>query len=578
MAPFNESPGNRPAPYRPTGTSLPTGEANPGGGANGIPGPVQPTMPNEGGFTPNSPWDQVGNSGGVAGPGSTSTGGPGNFGQPMFPWLMPYGGQFTAPMSPYEQNALGDYSQFVQGGQGLNGAQDYLSKILSGQYLDLNSNPYLGQIQSGMQGIKDYQDAQALKRIQSQGAAGGSAMSGANLGAQADYSRNSNNQFQALMGNLMNENYGRERGMQAMAPGQLGQIAQQTGQGYGQMFSMGGLPRQLQQQDLGAQYGDWLRQTGGMQQAFQYPDMLTQQLLYGGGFRGQTPNQYGNSSGDLLSGLLGNSDIDWGSLLSGAGGFLGNLFGGGTTETGGGGGNGEQLGPDGARLGYDAPPSGPSSYADSGYYNKALSAAQAKAAQDQAKAANGPNTMAPALIALLIQMLGGGKKKNSTNQFKPGVGGAPDKKPNDASKAPGYKTNPNAYSSPIGPNNTGGYFDFLNQNFGGSPASDYGSGMYDNPEQSWQELMNNTFGDQSMGGYNPENFGPGDIFGGSDHGNDLGPSDLGFVDDFPSGGGYDEGTGGFGGFDPGASGFDLGGQDFDLFSGGGGGFGDESFY
>jgi hypothetical protein len=451
---------NAPMPSNPT---LPTGQTNP---TTATPPPASPNttpqapLPTEGGqATPTgggnlgndvifgSPWDQVGNSGGFGGgaqPGAQPGGGnPANFGQPLYPWLMPYGGQFTAPMSPFETAALGGLSDFVLGGQGLGPASNYLNQVLGGQYVDLNRNPYIGQIRDAMTGMKDYQDQQALARLRSSSAAGGSAMSGAELGAESDYLRNSNNSFNQILGQLMNENYGRERGFQTMVPGQLGSIAQQIGSGYGQMFGEGGLPRTLQQNDLAAQYQDYLRQVGGMQGMFQYPDTLTQQLLYGGGFRGQqTPNQYGNSTAEMLAGLLGNSDIDWSGLLSGAGNLLGGLFGGGTQA--------DNTAPtsaaysgfdqypatDGVRMGYDGP-AGPSGYGDAGWYNSALTAAQNAATQRAINQAKGPG-MAPGIIALLLQLLGGNKKKSTSNAFKPGAGAQPgqQKSPTGGSNAP----------------------------------------------------------------------------------------------------------------------------------------------
>jgi hypothetical protein len=148
-----------------------------------------------------------------------------------------------------------------------------------------------------------------------------------------------------------------------------------------------------------------------MREDFRYPDTLSQQLLYGGGFRGQTPNQYGTSPGDILAGGLGS--IDWGSLFNN----VGNIFGGG-------GNTGTYQGTwDGIPLGYDAaPPAGPKGYWDSAYYNSALNEANKAFAAKAAAAAAGKNTMAPALIAALMQLLGGGKK-GSPLSF--GGGGGP---------------------------------------------------------------------------------------------------------------------------------------------------------
>src|SRR5262249_19689388 len=151
----------------------------------------------------------------------------------------------------------------------------------------------------------------------------------------------------------------------------------------------------------------YLRQVGGMQGMFQYPDTLTNQLLYGGGFRGQTPNQYGNSQAELLMGLLGQlggtGGIDWSGIASGIGG----LFGGGTgtseatvnPDTG-------TVNRDGQRMGYDATSTGgPGGYWDTSWYNNALTNAQNAATQQALSNAKGPNTTLPMILGLLMQLL-----------------------------------------------------------------------------------------------------------------------------------------------------------------------------
>lgn len=490
-----------------------------------------------------------------------------NFGQPLYPWLMPYGGQFTAPMSPTEQNALNQYSGFVEGGQGLDPAYGYLGNVLNNQYLDLNRNPFLQQIQTAMQGMKDYNDQQAISRLQSNAAAGGSALSGALLGGESDYMRNSNNTFQTLMGNLMNENYARERGLQSMAPGQLQGLAGQVGQGYGQMFGMGALPRNLQQNDFNAQYQDWLRQTGGMRDMFQYPDTLTQQLLYGGGFRGQTPNQYGNSTMDMLAGLLGNSGIDWQGAGSGILNWLGGLFGGGDT-----GGNTAEVQPqadgvryDGAPLGYDATSTGPMGYGDANYYNNALTQAQNAFATQQANAAKGPNNTVPAILALLLQLLGGGKKKQSSNAAKPGGGAQPGAAPKPGT-GPGTGSQPSRGSDQYGLDPYTGLPPGASFNEGtGTGNIDWANYGYrdpytgqiadmSNPNQDLSEFLSQTppnwtspdamtspydiFPDQ---GNNPPGGSPDPFSGGNDFSNiGSNPGDFGGIDT----GGFDPGFGG----------------------------------
>jgi hypothetical protein len=367
------------------------------GGGSGGSGGGGGTVPNT---TPTT------NTGQTPAPTTPNTGAanPGTFGQSMYPWLMPWGGNYTAPMSGYEQGALGGYNNFVQGGMGLNPAGGYLNNVLSGQYLNMNTNPYLQQIQQGEQGMKNYNDQQALNKIGNSMALGGNAMSGARLGATSDYMRNSNNAFESMMGQLMNQNYQGERGLMSQAPGQLANLANTAGSGYAQLFGMGALPRQLQQNDLTSQYQDFLRQGQGMQSAYQTPDQQIMSMLYGGGYKGQYQPIYGSSTLDQIAGNLGSSGIDYASLFN-------SLL-------------GSNTGADGQVIGYDsaAPVGGPSNYYDKNWYLNALTNAEAQQQQSIANAQKGPNTTIPAILTLLTSLLGG-KKSGGVGGRTGGING-----------------------------------------------------------------------------------------------------------------------------------------------------------
>ncbi len=550
--------GWRPRPVNRGGTPPPPGDNGtpPGGGT--VPGGRPPSDTGAYGAGNNNPP-----------PGGGSNPWASNFGQAMNPWNMPYQGQFTAPMSPWESNAMTGYGNFVQGGQGLGGASNYINDVLGGKYLNLNSNPWLQQIQTGMQGTKDYQDAQNLRRIQSAMAAGGNALSGANAGAQSDYLGQSDSAFQTLMGNLMNQNYGMERGFMNQAPGQLGQIAGQTGAGYGQMFNMGGVPRNIQQQDLNRQYEDFLRQTGNMREDYRYPDTLTSQLLYGGGYRNQTPNQYGNSIMDMILGQLGRSGgeggIDWASMIQSLGDVdWGSIFGGG--------GGGESAA-DGVRLGYDAGTvRGPVGYGDTDWYSKALTAAQAQNATQRNAAAHPPTNTTAGIVMLLLQALraySGSKKKKAGTKVGAGAGGGKGQDSKPGEKKPGQTgptANPSMYPQPIGPN------PYDPSSFMSGYGSESPYRTFD--ENAWNDLIGEYFGgsgyDPSFGGYNPENFAPEGGFdpnawgGGGNEFEGFNPENFG-----PGAGGL----GDFGGDGGGGGGeFDFGGFNPENF---GGGFGDE---
>jgi hypothetical protein len=255
--------------------------------------------------------------------------------QPMYPWLSPYNGNFTAPMTPYENQGLNAMSSFVGSGENLGGAQSYLGNVLSGQYLDPSTNPNLQKYIDSLSGIHDYQDNLERQRIGSSMAAGGNALSGARAMAESEYQNESNNQYQNTIAGLLNQNYQNERGLQNSAvPLQMGMSNELMG-GYGSLMNAGGLPRSIQQNENNAEYADWLRQITGMQQAYQQPtqDMLS--LLHSG-YPGSSQMQYGPSAAStwesLLAGLLGgggsggSGGSGTGSLLGALGSALSSLF------------------------------------------------------------------------------------------------------------------------------------------------------------------------------------------------------------------------------------------------------------
>jgi hypothetical protein len=249
----------------------------------------------------------------------------------MYPWLSGYQGQFTAPMSAEQNQGLQGISSFVGGGENLGGAQGYINNVLSGQYLSPSTNPNLQAYINSLSGIHDYQDNLERQRIGSSMAAGGNALSGARASAEEEYQNESNNQYQNQIASLLNSNYQNERGLQNSAvPLQMGLSNEMLG-GNQALMQAGGVPQQLSQNDLNAQYGDYLRQISGMQQAYNQPEQQALALLHSG-YPGQTQTQYGPSAAStwesLLAGLLGSS---------GGGSALGSLLGGGSGGSGGGG-------------------------------------------------------------------------------------------------------------------------------------------------------------------------------------------------------------------------------------------------
>lgn len=291
-------------------------------------------------ITPDSFEDSQGYGGGSGGgfPHSAY-----NLGQPMRPWLMPYGGDRTAPMSREEQEALGGFGNFARGGFGLSGArgalggyeswlrggrgmgggQQYMDDVLGGKYLDPSSNRWLSRIEEGAKTRKALADSDALGRIGSSMAVGGNALSGARAGAESDYLARSGAAYNEDIGRLMSENYGRERVLQqGILPymmemgegegrawgnlaGMHGDLAGRESQGWQDYLRAGGLPRNLRQQDLNASYDDWNRQIQGFRDEYRYGDQQMMNMLRGGGYPGERNREYGDSDLEKIMGLVG---------------------------------------------------------------------------------------------------------------------------------------------------------------------------------------------------------------------------------------------------------------------------------
>ena len=276
-----------------------------------------------------------------------------NVGGPMYPWVTPYTGQFTAPMSEAQQQGLSGMQNFVGGGGGLGTAEGYVNDLLSGKYIG-SGNPFIQQVQEGQQTLKDYQDQQALKRIASSMAAGGNALSGARMSANQNYQNLSDANMLSQMGNLRLQDLLAERGFQNQGVGMAGQLAGQQMNQYGELMNAGGLPQQLQQHDLNAQYQDWLRQIQAMQGQYQYGNQQAQSLLHGGGYTGSQMPNYGQSDAagwaSLISMLFGGGGSGGignsigGQAISGIGSLISQLFGGGAGGGSGTGGTGAGTG------------------------------------------------------------------------------------------------------------------------------------------------------------------------------------------------------------------------------------------
>jgi hypothetical protein len=267
-------------------------------------------------------------------PDTTFPGGNETLGQPMYPWLMRWNSPHAAPTSGYENQALGDMSNFASQGFGLGGSRDYLQGVMGGQWLNPN-NQYFDQIQSSGKNLLKGQQYDALKELQSRAAAGGNALGGALMSSEGRYLNDSNNSFDNMMGQLRAAQYARERGYMQEAPNQMNQLVGTQMQGLGQLMNMGAVPREVQNQEIQGQYNDWLRQINALREQNRYPDRMAQEFLSSNRYAsGMNQPQYGNSTADQLIPLLamllggggqGGTGASVGSALGNA---LNNLLGG----------------------------------------------------------------------------------------------------------------------------------------------------------------------------------------------------------------------------------------------------------
>ena len=153
-------------------------------------------------------------------------------------------------LSPLEQQAQSFGSSFFGQGGLLPQQQRLLSQTLGGQFLTPTNNPFLQQTlnlqeQRFKQGL-----SQGLNQLTSAfGLAGqGATSSGALAGQGRLLTERSLDQFGRNVGDILSQNFGRERGFQQQAISLTGQPIQQALA----LGGLGGLQRNIQQQQLTA--------------------------------------------------------------------------------------------------------------------------------------------------------------------------------------------------------------------------------------------------------------------------------------------------------------------------------------
>ena len=479
--------------------------ANASGGY--VPGTPAPGNPTDNGGT--IPSINPGGSGG--GMGNTPTIDP-TLGSGSFPWLQRWTGPFSTPMNNTQNSAISGIENFMGGGAGGGGGFGglYAGGGMSGGGGSYTPGAFhydptdFTNMQNSLESLQGLQDSRALQELQSRAAAGGNALSGGLMQQEGDYLRGSNAATQQLMeqarmgdvqaqralwNQLQQSQIGaaasRFGSMQAAGASRFGSSLQnQLGnrgldlQSLNDLFRMGTIQQNASNQELSGQYNDWLRQLGGLQNMYQYPDQLAGGMLGNGGYHQTYQQQYSNQSGGgtladilaMLGGGSGGNGIDWGSILG---------SGTGTDNT---------QNADAHEVHYNAQPM---SYQDQNFYNSALTAEQA--ADRTAQTAH-PNAGLNAglgtagLVMALLKLLGGGGRSgggrggggngggssgrgNLTDLFDKLFGNNNGSMHNYTDQSSGYDTpigptqepdasgffglSNNAYENPIGPTQSG---------------------------------------------------------------------------------------------------------------------------
>lgn len=177
-----------------------------------------------------------------------------------------YGGQFSAPMSSFEQTGLGILGNYLNSpatGQTFQAGNQQLMDTLGGKYLDPNTNPLIQSLTklSG-QNLSD-----SITQARGQAGARGNYFSTSAMNQESQLRERSQNYLDTVIGGLLNTERGRQFSAIPYAQS-YDQYANQTAPlaqvGASQTF--GSLERTLEQSNLDKMYQDYVRQRGEQSQ------------------------------------------------------------------------------------------------------------------------------------------------------------------------------------------------------------------------------------------------------------------------------------------------------------------------
>ena len=214
----------------------------------------------------------------------------------------PYTGSLTSPITGGEQDILAAINRMTIGGDGAYTptAQGLINDILSGNRLRPETNPYLSSMMNSLSQYSSEGLGRNLNLVDAafgktgMGTGSGRSMTAIETGRQAQ--QDLNNQISNILGTQY------QQGMQEQYNTLANVLPQQGQQQFSQLLgalSASALPRQIQQQDLGAQYQEFLRQ---LQEPMGYTQLVSQILGSSPGLQYMQPQYAPSPISQILGG------------------------------------------------------------------------------------------------------------------------------------------------------------------------------------------------------------------------------------------------------------------------------------
>ena len=239
----------------------------------------------------------------------------------------PYGGQFTAPLSSYEQTGLKTLGEYLSSPLpmqsnlfGLTSGE--LEKTLGGEEYNPATGPYYEAYRTNV--ARDLQKAIDVIRRRAAGAGGRTVFAGGPVQEEREAMLAGNANIAQILGQLFENERTRRLGAVPLALQTMG-WAEQVPQGrVAAAETLGALPRTVEQSDLTAQYQDYLNRLSSLQSLFGGAAGMAGANLpwYEPSYQ---PSPFSQLMGGLSGGMGGLSSL--GGALSGLGSAAGGMGG-----------------------------------------------------------------------------------------------------------------------------------------------------------------------------------------------------------------------------------------------------------